>query len=52
MLNGNPFIKASEEVLWLLDSVLNASKYMGAKKIENKIADKGLNLIDHLMVQE
>ena len=35
LLNGNSFIKASEEVLSLVNSVLNESKNMDAKKIEN-----------------
>ena len=35
LLNGNSFIKASEGVLSLVNSVLNESKNMDAKKIEN-----------------
>ena len=40
-LNENPFITASEGFL----SVLNESKNMGAKEIEDKIVDAGLSLI-------
>ena len=35
LFNGNSFIKASEGVLSLVNSVLNESKNMDAKKIEN-----------------
>ena len=44
-LNGNPFLKSSEWVLYLVNSVLNESKSMGAKKIEDEIVDAGLCLL-------
>ena len=34
-LNKNAFMKASEGFFSLINSVLNESKYMGAKKIKN-----------------
>ena len=57
-INENPFIKASEGVLSLVNSLLNESKNMAAKKIEDKIVDtvylvKRLKKeFHHLMVQE
>ena len=43
-LNANSFIKAYEGVLSIVNSVLNESKNMGAKKIEDTIVDAGLSL--------